>query len=148
MNKRNMWVVVADAARARFFRLAMPEKQLEPIWEQEMIGVHAQSRDIGSDRPGRTFDSAGMGRHAKEPPTDPARFEKDRFAHDVAAKLDEERKANAFDSVVLVAPPQFLGDLRAHLSAPLATLVAAEVNKDLSKLKPAEIVGHLDEVIW
>lgn len=147
MKKIETWIVVADAARARFFRLEQPERTLEPVWEHEFVGVHAASREIASDRPGRTFDSSGSHRHAKEPPTDPARYEKLSFARQLTHKLEEERKRNAFERVFIVAPPQFLGDMRAVMSEPLRNLVAAEVNKDLSKLKPHELAGQLGELL-
>lgn len=147
MARKMTWIVVADAARARFFRLELPGRKLKPVWEHEFVGVNAASRALASDRPGRTFDSTGAHRHAKEPPTDPARYEKLSFARDLARKLDEERKRQAFDDVVIVAPPQFLGDFRAAMSGPLRDRVAAEINKDLSKLKPAELAGQLKEVL-
>lgn len=145
--KDTTWILVADAARARVFQFRNNGRSLEPAWQLEHAGSHLPSRDIGSDRPGRTFDSAGEGRHAKEPPTDPARYEKERFAREIAQKLDDDRKHHNFDALIIVAPPQFLGDLRAALPAQLEDYVRKEVNKDLSKLKPAEILKHLKDTV-
>lgn len=147
MRKRKTWVLVADGARARAFKLNREDKILEPAWQHELVGSNRPSRAIGSDRPGRTFDSAGEGRHAKEPPTDPARYEKERFAREVIRKLEGERRRHAFQALVIVAPPQFLGDLRAVMSDPLTECVSSEINKDLSKLKPAEIFVHIKDAL-
>jgi protein required for attachment to host cells len=50
-------------------------------------------------------------------------------------------------ALTIVAPPQFLGDLRAAMPAQLEACVIQEVNKDLSKLKPAEILKHLKDTV-
>ena len=147
MKPVKIWVLVADAARARLFTREGPGRDLVSVWNYDMIGANLPSRALTSDRPGRTFDRQDVGRHAIEPHTEPARHEKRRFAHDVAQRLDDERKKNALDNLTLVAPPQFLGDIRAEMPTALRRLVLAEVNKDLSKLRPADIAAHLDDVL-
>src|ERR671918_1352101 len=147
MPKPTVWVLVADAARARLFQVEQPQQTLTPALGQELIGTNLPSREIASDRPGRTFDSGGEGRHAKEPPTDPARHAQGEFARDVVRLLDEKREGGAFDRLVVVAPPQFLGDLRALMSQQLQAAVSAEVAKDLSKLPLHELQDHLREVL-
>jgi protein required for attachment to host cells len=147
MPKPIIWVLVADAARARLFQLEPPQQTLAPALDEELIGSKLPSREIASDRPGRTFDSGGEGRHAKEPPTDPARHAQSEFARDVMRLLDEKRESGAFDRLVVVAPPQFLGDLRAMMSQQLQAAVSAEVAKDLSKLPRHELQDHLRDVL-
>ena len=145
--KHSTWILIADATRARVFQLQNSGKSVAATWEQEHVGSSLASRDIASDRPGRTFDRAGEGRHAKEPPTDPARYEKERFAREVAQKLDDDRKHHNFDELIVVAPPQFLGDLRGAMSVQLKGCVSKEVNKDFSKMKPTEILEHLKDTV-
>jgi protein required for attachment to host cells len=147
MPKPTIWVLVADAARARLFEVEQPQQTLSPALGRELIGSNLPSREIASDRPGRTFDSGGEGRHAKEPPTDPARHAQEKFARDVVRLLDEKSKSRAFDRLIIVAPPQFLGDLRAVMPRQLQTAIAAEVAKDLSKLPLHELQDHLREVL-
>ena len=141
--KDGIWILVADAGRARVFQVEDKGKSLKTTWQHESTASTLPSRAIASDRPGRTFDRAGEGRHAKEPPTDPARYEKERFAREIAQHLDLERKLNSFQNLIIIAPPQFIGDLRASMSSQLEGCVRREINKDLSKLKPAEILEHL-----
>jgi protein required for attachment to host cells len=138
-----IWVLVADAARARLFEVEHPALSLAPALGNELIGNNLPSREIASDRPGRTFDRGGQGRHAKEPPTDPARHAQAEFARDVAHLLDGKRQSRAFDRLIVVAPPQFLGDLRGMMSQPLQEAVSAEVAKDPSKLSAHELKDHL-----
>jgi protein required for attachment to host cells len=147
MPKPIIWVLVADAARARLSQVEQPRQTLSPALARELIGSNLRSRDIASDRPGRTFDSGGEGRHAKEPPTDPPRNAQEEFARDVVRLLDEKSKSGAFDRLIVVAPPQFLGDLRAVMPQPLQAAVAAEVAKDLSKLPLHELQDHLRKTL-
>ena len=141
------WVLIADGARARLFANEGVGKGLKPAFDQEFIGTRLPSRDITTDRPGRAFDSAGEGRHAMEPPTDPHCYEKQVFAHDVATALDDARKKNAFDRLVVVAPPEALGNLRSELSEELQRMVTAELNKDLTKVPVRDLADFLGEVM-
>jgi protein required for attachment to host cells len=120
---------------------------LSPALGNELIGSKLPSREIASDRPGRTFDSGGQGRHAKEPPTDPARHAQEEFARDVVRLLDEKRQSRAFKQLIVVAPPQFLGDLRALMPQQLREAVSEEIAKNLSKLSPQELQDHLRDVL-
>lgn len=141
------WVLVADATRARLFAVDHDGRHLvrPPAWTG--AAEAPPSRDLGSDRPGRTFESTGSLRHAKEPPTDPHRFAKTRFAREIAATLDDMRARDAFDRLVVVAPPQMLGDLRAAMGPPLAARVAVELDKDLAMLAPHALDAHLADVL-
>jgi protein required for attachment to host cells len=65
----------------------------------------------------------------------------------VVRLLDEKRKNRAFERLIIVAPPQFLGDLRAAMPQQLQASVAEEVGKDLSKLPLHELQDHLREVL-
>ncbi|HEX5079828.1 MAG TPA: host attachment protein [Geminicoccaceae bacterium] len=147
MPKPIIWVLVADASRARLFRVEQPQLALRAALDEELIGSNLPSREIASDRPGRTFDRGGQGRHAMEPPTDPARYAQEVFARDIGRLLDEKRKSRLFERLVVVAPPQFLGDLRAAMPQHLRGAVGAEVAKDLSKLPPHELEEHLRDVL-
>ncbi|MGA8758191.1 MAG: host attachment protein [Stellaceae bacterium] len=146
MIKQARWVVIADAGRARVFELdAKGALVRTPI--REMEAETAPSRELGSDRPGRTFDSAGQGRHAEEPPTDPHRYEKRRFADELAGFLEDARKQDLVGQLFIVAPPQMLGDLREEFSGELKKFVKAELPKDFSMLPPHQLEQHLNEIL-
>jgi len=147
MPKPIIWVLVADASRARLFQVEPPQLTLTPALGQELIGSSLPSREIASDRPGRNIDRGGQGRHAMGPPTDPARYAQEQFAKDIVRLLDDKRISGSFERLVVVAPPQFLGDLRAAMPQQLGEAVGAELAKDLSKLPPHELQGHLREVL-
>jgi protein required for attachment to host cells len=141
------FVLVADGARARLFVTAPENAGLLPALDQEFVGTNLPSRQLGSDRPGRAYNSQGAGRHAMQPPTDPHRYEERAFAREVAAVLDEACDRAAFDNLIVVAPPKALGDLRAEFSDAVRKRITAELPKDLTKIAIHDLPAHLREVL-
>jgi protein required for attachment to host cells len=141
------WILIADGARARIVLNEGPGKGVVAVdgglFEQDARAT----REIMSDRPGRTFDSAGAGRHAMELPTDPAREEKRHFAERLAEHLDGAVARNAFDRLIVVAAPSALGDLRAAVSDRVRGRILAELDKDLTKVPNDKLASHLGDVI-
>ena len=140
------WILVADGEHARFLMNTGPGKGLDDAPIAEMEVDIPPSRDIVSDRPGRSFDSHGQGRHAMEP-YQYRRFEEERFANDVAKILDEAATSGAFDRLVLVAPPKTLGDLRKHLGDVAGKRVHGEIDKDLVQASEDVLRKNLGEVM-
>ena len=141
-----VWIAVCDGARARIFTHAGPGTGLVPVEEAEHPASRARSRDLGSDRPGRSFDFPPTGaRHSMAPRADWHNFEKDKFAHEIAVILDTAASAKRFDKLVLVAPPRVLGELRKTLGTAAHERVIGEVDKDLTNIAPNELGSHLAE---
>ena len=89
----------------------------------------------------------GPGRHAMAPRVDWHEFEKTRFAKEVATALNKAAGGQAFDRLILVAPPKTLGSLRAGLDKTAATRITGELAKDLTNLALDALPGHLSELI-
>lgn len=64
--------------------------------------------------------------------TDFHRLAEDRFADEAAAILNKRALANAFDKLIIVAPPKTLGELRGHYHKELESRLVGEVAKDLT----------------
>lgn len=141
------WILVADAARARIFLNDGPGHGITELTERGVERDLKPSRDINADRPGRTFDSGGQGRHAMEPSTDPNRHQKFNFAKDVASMIAKAHHARSFDRLVMIAPPATLGDLRRALPKTVAGAIYGEIAKDLTQLSAKDLAGHLGDVL-
>lgn len=141
------WILVADGARARIFLNDGPGRGVKPGPKKEFHGVNLPDRDIVSDRPGRAFDSAGQGRHAMAPRSDPREHEQRRMHHELAAYLDKEAGKGSFDRLVIVAPPKALGNLRSELSGAVRAKVSGELNKDLTHVAIHDLAKHLGSVL-
>lgn len=141
------WIVVADGARARILSAKDRIRYHDLSVVDEMEHDNRPSRDIAADKPGRTFDSGGTGRHAKEEQTDPHRHEQEVFAAQLVNVLDKKRKTGEFDALVVVAPPKMLGDIRSHMTSELSRMVISELNKDLTKVDVADLPNHLSDFL-
>jgi protein required for attachment to host cells len=135
----NSVVVVADGKKMLFFRnegdAEFPKLEVERKREQE----NPADRDQKTDDAGRTFDaSGGAGRSAYEE-TDFHQLEEDRFAHETAELLKKRALRNEFESLIIVAPPRTLGELRKHYHKEVQKRLSAEVAKDLTGHPVAEI---------
>jgi len=141
------WIVIADGAQARIVLNDGPGKGVKPGPKREFSATNVPGRDIMADRPGRTFDSAGVGRHAKEPRSDPREVEQKRMLRELAKFLEQEAKKGSYNRLVIVAPPRALGSLRSGLSANARAKVTAELDKDLTQVAIHDLAGHLGAVL-
>ncbi|BCH14657.1 MULTISPECIES: host attachment protein [unclassified Mesorhizobium] len=129
--KRGLWVVVADGEKALFLEnrggTQYPDLQVVQEMEQE----NPATREQGSDRPGRYSDGPSVHRSAVED-TDWHRLGKERFADEVAERLYKLAHRGAFKEMVLIAPPQVLGDMRRKLHKEVAEKITVEIPKTLT----------------
>jgi len=147
MKATRTWILIADGARARILENDGPGKGVKAVKGGEFHTDLQPDREVFADRPGRTHDSAGPGRHAMEPPVSPHRTAKAEFARSLVETLDGKLAQGAFDRLIVVAPPQALGDLRRHFSGALKACLMAELHKDLTKVPDSEIASHLKDVL-
>ena len=148
MKKTVTYILVADGARARLYVNNGVGKGMQPVsGATHKADLHHHDRDILTDKPGRAFNSVGEGRSAMEPQTEWHRFEKHKFAREMARVLDAAAANKAFDRLILIAPPATLGDLRTELSDATRKMVTAELPKDLTRHSEQELPQHLEPVL-
>jgi protein required for attachment to host cells len=143
----NTWILVGDASRARVFAHDANGKPWAMVRELEHPESRARNADLKEGTAGRVQQSAGQGHRPAMESTAPKDYEAERFAIELASVLDHEFDARAFESLVLVAPPQFLGMLRKRLSAKLAKVTAATLDKDYTALPAREIQPLVEDAL-
>jgi protein required for attachment to host cells len=141
------WLLIADGGRAKVLETDDHGRSFQAIDDMAQAIELPRSRDILADRPGRTFDSVGSGRHAKENPSDPHRQLKREFARTMAGALRHAMLAKRFDRLILVAPPVFMGDLRAEFAKDLKDKVADEVLSDLTNIPQQDLLARLRDIL-
>ena len=132
MKPKETLVAVLDGARARFLLHKAPGRPLRQAPLPELTQEVPLSQDLASDRPGRSHDRFGPGRHAMEPTSDPHEEEERRFARLVAERVNAAMEKSDW-RLIVVAAPRALGDLRPHLSPASKDRLIGEVAKDLTK---------------
>ncbi len=141
-----IWVLVADASRARYFETDSPMGELRETADMVHPESRLHERAIRTDKQGRAFDSSGSGRHALDERESIREQAATTFAIEIADYLDKARTEHAFDRLIVVAPPKFLGELRERLDDNVRDLISLELDKDLAHIeKAAEIRTHLPE---
>jgi protein required for attachment to host cells len=135
--KHGTWIIAADGARALLLRNdgagRKPKFTLLRRYEQD----NPATRDQGTDRPGRTNDSTTHKSAMEE--TDWHQMAEDRFVHGMADLLLSAYNRHEFESLIIVAPPNALGEMRKALPDRIRDLVVTEINKDLTHLPVAEL---------
>ena len=135
-------IVVADQSRARFFNVDSPEGELQEISTLEHGVAREKGSALASDRPGRSFDSAGQGRHAMSSSVEPKEQEAIRFAKEIAGHISEASRDGHYNHLMIVAGAHFLGLLRDAIDNP-EHLRVTEINKNLGQYDAREIRSHL-----
>jgi protein required for attachment to host cells len=147
---RNVWVVVADGAKARFYAPNDDVTGFEAAGPVIALSKDAKlrSRELKSDRPGRSLGSSRTGiRHAIEPKHDHHKMEKHRFAVALAEALDRALSAGVFDDLVIVAPRRSLGEMRTLMPDRVKARVQEELAKDLTRNSADELWEKLAPTI-
>jgi protein required for attachment to host cells len=138
-------IVVADQAEAIFYDSSSLEAAPREVARISDPLAHLHDRDLVSDRPGRSYESVGGARHAIERENDPRHREAVRFARRIARRLDEARRRNEYEQLIVVAGPPFLGLMRRELSGPTRQRVVHEIRKDLVHSPMAALRKHLPD---
>ena len=145
-------VVSMDGARARFFTL---EPARQPAVEsgphlveagEDLVNPEAELRggELWSDTDTGRNTSAGMAHGYDDHRDQHVEEYRRRFAHRVAEQAVRFAQQNQAKSLVMVAEKQMLGLLRSELQLPAkAGFEVREVAKDLSRLSPEDLQGHL-----
>jgi protein required for attachment to host cells len=139
-----IWVVVANRVTARIFATESPLGSIEEVQTLFHPESRVPQQSLVSDRSGRTERSAA-GRQQSDPDTTHHEHETTVFAGEVATTLAKARNDGRYGTLVLAAPPAFLGALRKAMDAQTKSLVTLELDKDLALLDARTLRSHFPE---
>jgi protein required for attachment to host cells len=140
------WVVVTDGGRALVLRNDGNAGNLLLTVLRKYDQNVPPTRDLGTDKPGRTHASVGPGRSSMEP-TDFHQQEEDRLMAEVAADLAEDLRRQKFSTLVVAAAPAALGALRKAMSNELRKAVVAELPKDFTNMNLVKLGSALSHAL-
>ena len=138
------WILSANRSSASLFESDWPGKSMRRLQDIPHPQGRMQNQDIDTDKPGRVFDSFGEGRHSTSPKQEPTEHIAQQFALELAEMLNKGRLTNAYDKLVLIAEPKFLGVLRAALDKNTELLITQTVNKNLVDIKEEGLAVYLE----
>ncbi|MBR0773429.1 host attachment protein [Bradyrhizobium diazoefficiens] len=138
-------VFVGDGRKALFLRNEGDEKfpnlKTEAVFEQENPSAHHQ----GSDRPGRVSKGLHSGGRSAVETTDWHELEESRFVRQVAAAAERLLRSEHATSLIVVAPPRTLAELRSAFHDDVRRRIVGELGRDLTRHPVGEIEKHLQD---
>lgn len=140
-----IWVVAADASRARIFSA---DKPASPLTEVEAF-AHPAARLHQADLLGEDphDHNSGHGNHDRVQENDIKEEEAIRFAAQVCDTLEQARQTGRFSRLHVIASPAFLGLLRKQHTASVKKLIGEEIAKNLTTQPPETIRKALPEFL-
>ncbi|MCJ9723573.1 host attachment family protein [Agrobacterium sp. SHOUNA12C] len=136
------WVVICDGAKALFLENASSDLELDLKTREILEQPSTPDRELGTGKPGRSHQAAGVGGSAVQETTWQDQAEEE-FLKGVATKIDMLVQSKGIKNMILVAPPQALGVLRPRLGAHSQTAIVAELAKDLTNFPVDQIERYL-----
>lgn len=158
------WILVADARSAQIYmpkwvehRIPLAgnskhrhaekthERVLTPILARPLSAESAKDYETGHNATGMVFESFSSARHMAAPHQDAREKVRQRFARRIADFVVAAKNGEAFEKLVLVAPPEMLGEIDAVLSENIRRKVTAKVAKELTHCTNVELTARLAE---
>ena len=139
----NAFVVVADGRKMLFLRnegdAEFPNLQVEKkVVDRHNPSHNDQATDLAGGASGtRTSGGSWGGGNMEE--VDFHQLEENRFAADTAELLKKRALNNDFESLIIIAPPRTLGELRKHYHKEVSARLMGEIDKDLTNHPIADI---------
>lgn len=138
------WVIVADRTRARIFETDGDLDHLSEV--EDLLNPEGRFSDaeFHHDARGR-FCGKGNRQHSHtaQPRVTKAVHDEENFSRQLAAVLDKGCEASRYDSLVVVAPPAFLGILRKQFSDKVGKRIVKQFDSDISSYAARQISDYL-----
>lgn len=137
-----LWILVANASRARLFST----DELAENWNLREEFHHEESR-VHSRELKNQPDNPNAGTLHKPSPEGQSngrqKLEHDRFARMLADRLEEALNQQAFERLVVAAPPEFLGRLRKAISPRVHQRLMLDFEADYSNIPVRELPDRI-----
>jgi protein required for attachment to host cells len=140
------WIVVADESRARLFETGVVDGALSEIADIGHPEGRMHDREMTRGPLPASHESVGPVSHGIEPHTSVREKVSMEFAREIAVLLEHGRVNHAYDALVLVAEPRFLGVLRSSIGHQVSKLLVGSIGKGVSQANPDEIRKVLTEL--
>lgn len=145
-NQLITWVLILNSNDCRIYKLSTKPYQLTFL--KEILHPESKLRDIEltSDKPGR-FKAGDSAHGTFTQPSDPKEIQIDNFSRQVAKDLNKDRNIEAYNKLIVVAPPHMNGLLFQHLNKHVKKLVTHNIKNDILNFTESELAEFLHQHI-
>ncbi len=126
-----LWVLVANSSNAKIFQVKGKGREINKLHDLDFPDGRKKGAELLTDRPGRSFDRFGEGRHAMGKEEKVHEHEQQIFAHQIKDILKKGVEEKEFDEIAIISSPQFLGELRQVIPDQVKKCITNEVDKDI-----------------
>jgi protein required for attachment to host cells len=144
---KKIWIIIADAGRARIFSKLEGIADLSLVREIDNPDGRAHNVDLVTDQRGKCEKGGSGVMSALEMRTEPHEQKVREFAHQLNAILHAAALHEDYQLLAVIAPAHFLGLLRAGMNPLPQHRLALCMAKDLSHLTQAELQSYLHEAL-
>jgi len=137
------WILVCDGSKALLLRNDGDAQNLNLVEVRTTSHEGVPTHELGDDRPGRVYGTAGGARSAVEAPDLHERDEQN-FLAGLARELANDIAGGTLQRLLVVAPPRALGILRPNLASIAKDVIVGEIAKDFTKMPIQEIETRLE----
>lgn len=145
MNKH--WYLIGERSGARIFEQDGIKPELKLVRNFENPDGRLATSELVSDRQGRSDRNTNIGRSAVGDNDGPRKHVLENFAHELGKFLEQEAEHNKFSSLVLVAEPHVLGELRKAMGKATMHRMRDSITKDLLNVSDRDMAAHLQGVL-
>lgn len=136
---KRKWILIADGSRAKIIEKC--KNELSNIGLTHHLSEISTEKDKGRHKPGAAKASALHSKNSFPTHEDWGIFEKNEFAAKMAEIINKNNEA--FEELVLIAPPKTLGELRKQLNTISRLKLVEEIDKDYTHTPIKEIESIL-----
>lgn len=137
-----LWILVGNASRMRLFSADERGEDWRLLEELHHEESRARNADLQEQR-----DNPNAGTlHGPPPETEPdgrRELEHDRFARELAGRLDKGVDSHLFERLIIAAPPEFLGRLRKSLSKRAIQRLVLDLDADYSNVPARDLPNRV-----
>ena len=138
------WVVIADKSRARIFQT---DGELDELIEiDDLLNTEGRQSDteLRHDAKGRFYGKGERDQaHTAEPKVTQGAHSADRFSREIMAYIENANREQRFGSLVMIAPPEFLGLLRRQLGKGVERKLYRQLATDITGFQEPQIRAYL-----
>lgn len=131
MNRNVTWILVANKMEAKIYEKRPDQTEMSSLKEFGNPKARATDKDLGTDKPGRSFDMGVGMRHALSQEHGPADTALQEYVRTISHELENGLKQHSFGRLVLIAGPNLLGRLKGELAPQLLSCLIKAIPKNL-----------------
>ena len=145
-NNEHTWVVIADSSSCRIYEYLYHPEKIHLIKELLHPENQLKDADYMSDRQGSFRSNGGGGGHGTFlPSSDTKKTKIEQFSKEIANLLEQDRKNNNFEHLILISPPHMNGLLHQNFSKHVLKKLDLSIDKSVVHYPKKKLLSFIHQ---